>query len=223
MLIDSDLTSCIQSIAISGGVKFEDQTIKIRIQIMEDNDDLDYPYMVPEGTYNAIEILEYLKMTVGGFMGAMFTAYGYADIKNNSKYNLDRFNPDFIVGKQDGVSFEINLTDGPMIMQLFNLPSLMTSVSTNISGGEMRVYFDYDLSTLKPEYDNFADRTVRNQLRVVSKPSDFTVDLPTYLDLKSLPKVITKILRIGRQATYDKYFTISTSDDISSFTIKSLK
>ena len=56
----------------------------------------------------------------------------------------------------------------------------------------MRVFSDYDLSTLKPEYDNFEDRTVRNLLRLQSdlilKPSDFTVDLPTYLDLKILPQ-----------------------------------
>jgi len=129
----------------------------------------------------------------------VFTQFGYAtraEIKNESKYNRDRFNPDFIVGKQDDISFEIDLTDGPVIMEIFNFPSLMTSVSVNISGGEMRVYFDYDLSTLKPEYDIFSDRTVRNLLRLpsvdsssfISKPSDFTVDLPTYIDLKNIPQ-----------------------------------
>ena len=85
----------------------------------------------------------------------------------------------------------------------------------------MRIYFDYDLSTLKPEYGNLADPTVRGLLRAVTKPSDFTDtdDLSTYIEKKCLPKVITKRLRIGRQATYDKFFTISTSDDSSSFTI----
>jgi len=122
----------------------------------------------------------------------VFTQFGYAEKKNESKYNLDRFNPDFIVGKQDDISFQIDLTDGPVIMEIFNFPSLMTSVSVNMSEGEMRVYFDYDLSTLKPEYDIFADRTVRNLLRLqsvfISKPSDFTDDLSTYIDLKNIPQ-----------------------------------
>jgi len=183
---DNNLESYIQSKAISGGFNFESQWIKIRSQNIPDQADMEYPFIVPEGTYNAVEILEILKNIIGGFMYAMFTEYGYAEKKNERKYNLDRFNPDFIVGKQDDLSFEIDLTDGPTIMEMFNLPSLMSSVSTNISGGEMRVYFDYDLTILKPEYDNFEDRTVRNLLRVqsdfISKPSDFTVDLPTYLD-----------------------------------------
>ena len=108
---DSDLASYIQSKAISGGFNFESQLIKIRSQNIPDQADMEYPYIVPEGTYNAVETLEIPKNIIGGFMYAMFTEYGYAEIKNECKYNLDRFNPDFIVGKQDDMSFEIDLTD----------------------------------------------------------------------------------------------------------------
>jgi hypothetical protein len=101
------------------------------------------------------------------------------------------------------MSFRIDLSDGHVIMEIFNFPELMTSVSVNMSGGEMRVYFDYELSTLKPEYDNFADRTVRNLERLqslqnvdstsfISKPSDCTNELSTYIIILKVSGIVTR-------------------------------
>jgi len=59
---------------------------------------------------------------------------------------------------------------------------------------------------------------------VIEKPTDFGVENPsTYLDFNSIPRVITETLRLGRNETYSKYFTINTPENIPSFTVKSLK
>jgi hypothetical protein len=158
-------------------------------------------------------------------MDGMLDIYGYTIVENNSIYNLDRFNPSFVVAKQGALEFEVELSFALQFQLLLGLPAFLTTTSSNITPTEMRISFDYDLSTLKPVLDFFSDQTERGILRAVSKPSDFTDtdDLSTYLEKKSQPAVITKRLRVGRQATYDKFFTISTPDDISSFTIKRVR
>ena len=97
---EGDLKNYIQTVGISGGTRFDDQLIKKRMKNIDGFDDQIWEYTLQNGTYTAVDSLRSLKNIVGGIMSSMLDIYGYNIVENNSIYNLNRFNPDFMVGNK---------------------------------------------------------------------------------------------------------------------------
>ena len=76
-------------------------------------------------------------------MSSMLDIYGYNIVENNSIYNLDRFNPNFIVDKQGELEFEVEISYALRFQLLLGLPSIMTSTSENVTPTEMRISFHF--------------------------------------------------------------------------------
>jgi hypothetical protein len=119
-----------------------------------------------DGTYTAIQILDEIEGVITEFMRFVFTKYGFGVVKDEGKYNLDRFNPNFIVDKNEDLQFLIQLDDCPSIMQIFGLSASFYSLASTAGAGNVRIYFDFDLS--ETEYSNLEDRVSRDLLRIES-------------------------------------------------------
>ena len=135
----------------------------IPASILQANDDTVHTF--PDGTYTAVELLEILKYVLGEFIQKVFIKYDFGILLDETIFNLDRFNPNFTVDKIENLQFLIQLDDCPSIMQIFGLSASFSSLSSTAGGGNIRIYFDFDLSDT--EYSNLEDRVARKLLRIL--------------------------------------------------------
>ena len=96
---ENDLASYIESKATSAGYKLVNEWFKMDSQYNPDQSRGDKVHTFADGTYTAVQILDEIQGVITEFMRYVFIKYGFSVVKDESKYNLERFNPDFTVNK----------------------------------------------------------------------------------------------------------------------------
>jgi hypothetical protein len=96
---ENDLASYFESKATSAGYKLVNEWFKMDSQYNPDQSRGDKVHTFADGTYTAVQILDEIQGVITEFMRYVFIKYGFGVVKDESKYNLERFNPDFTVNK----------------------------------------------------------------------------------------------------------------------------